>query len=130
MGQVRHGSTRTTTAVRCAIQASQESLRALAKRFGVNPKTVQKWRKRQTITNERMGPKHPHSTVLSLEEEEAIVAFRRQTLLPLDACLDALQPTISHLTRSSLHRCLKRHGISRLPDTDGGKPRRSRSTRI
>ena len=44
--------------------------------------------------------------------------------------LEALQPTIPHLTRSSLHRCLKRHGISRLPDTDGGKPRRSRSTRI
>jgi transposase-like protein len=78
---------------------SQESIRALAKRYGVNPKTVQKWRKRQAVTNERMGPKHPHSTVLSLEEEEAIVAFRRQTLLPLDACLEALQPTIPHLTR-------------------------------
>jgi transposase InsO family protein len=49
--------------------------------------------------------------------------------LPLDDCLYALQPTIPHLTRSSLHRCLQRHGISRLPDTDGNKPQRSRFKR-
>jgi len=48
-----------------------------------------------------------------------IVAFRRHTLLPLDDCLYALQPTIPHLTRSSLHRCLQRHGISRLPQIEG-----------
>ena len=48
-----------------------------------------------------------------------IVAFRRHTLLPLDDCLYALQPTIPHLTRSSLHRCLQRHGVSRLPQVEG-----------
>lgn len=67
------------------------------------------------------GPKDPHSTTLSLEEEAVIVAFRRHTLLPLDDCLYALQPTIPHLTRSSLHRCLQRHGISRLPEVGGDK---------
>jgi hypothetical protein len=51
--------------------------------------------------------------VLSIEEEAIVVAFRRHTLLPLDDCLYALQVTIPHLTRSSLHRCLQRHGISR-----------------
>ena len=60
--------------------------------------------------------------MLSIEEEAIIVAFRRHTLLPLDDCLYALQPTIPHLTRSSLHRCLQRHGISRLPDVEGDKP--------
>ena len=58
-----------------------------------------------------------------------IVAFGRHTLLPLVDCLHALQPTIPHLTRSSLHRCLQRHGISRLPEVDGGKPRRQRFKR-
>ncbi len=48
-----------------------------------------------------------------------VVAFRRHTLLPLDDCLYALQPTIPHLTRSSLHRCLQRHRISRLPQVEG-----------
>jgi transposase InsO family protein len=34
---------------------------------------------------------------------------------------NALQPTIPQLTRSSLHRCLQRHGISRLPEIEGEK---------
>ena len=29
---------------------------------------------------------------------------------------------MAHLTRLSLHRCLQRHGISRLPDVEGDKP--------
>jgi transposase InsO family protein len=69
-----------------------------------------------------MGPRAIHSTVLSAEEEAMIVAFRRHTLRPLDDCLYALQPTVPHLTRSSLHRCLQRHGISRLPQMGGDKP--------
>jgi transposase-like protein len=113
MGQVLHGSARTTEAVRRAIQLRQESVRALARRFGVSPTTVQKWRKRETTADARMGPKDARSTVLTPEEEAAVVAFRRHTLLPLDDCLYALQPTIPRLTRSALHRCLERHGISR-----------------
>ena len=56
---------------------------------------------------------------MSVEDEAIIVAFRRHTLLPLDDCLYALQATIPHLTRSSLHRCLQRHGISQLPKVGG-----------
>jgi hypothetical protein len=60
--------------------------------------------------------------VLSGTEEAIVVAFRRHTLLPLDDCRYALQPTIPHLTRSSLHRCLQWQGISRLPEVTGDKP--------
>jgi transposase len=126
MGQVLHGCARTTEAVRRAIQLRQESVRALARRYGVSPTTVQKWRKRATTADERMGPKQARSTVLTPEEEAIIVAFRRHTLLPLDDCLYGLQPTVPHLTRSSLHRCLERHGISRLPEVEGDKPRKQR----
>jgi len=56
-------------------------------------------------------------------EEAAVVAFRRHTLLPLDDCLYALQPSIPHLPRSALHRCLQRHGISCLPDIEGDTPK-------
>jgi hypothetical protein len=59
--------------------------------------------------------------VLSVEEEAITVAFLRHTLLPPDDCLYALQATISHLTRSSPHRCLQRHGVSRLPEVEGDK---------
>jgi transposase-like protein len=67
--------------------------------------------------------------VLNADEEAMIVAFRRYTRLPMDDCLYALQPTIPHLTRSSLHRCLQRHGISRLPEMDGDKPKRQKFKR-
>ena len=122
MGQVLHGSATTTEAVRRAIQHSQASLRALAERHGINPKTVAKWKKRDTTADRPTGPRAPHSTVLSVQEEAIVVAFRKHTLLPLDDCLYGLQPTIPHLTRSSLHRCLQRHGISRLPEVTGDKP--------
>ena len=69
-----------------------------------------------------MGPK-PASTVLRVEEEAAIVAFRQHTLLPLDDCLYSLQETIPHLSRSALHRCFQRHGISRLPEVVDGPAR-------
>jgi transposase-like protein len=126
MGQVLHGSATTTEAVRRAIQRSQESVRALARRHSISPTTVQKWRRRQTTADAAMGPKQPHSPVLTLEQEAVIVAFRRHTLLPLDDCLYALQLTIPALTRSSLHRCLQRHGISRLPETEGDTPEKKR----
>ena len=129
MGQILHGSARTTEAVRRAIQHSQESLRALAKRYGINQKTVAKWKKRTAVKDLATGPTDVHSTVLSIEQEAIIVAFRKHTLLPLDDCLYALQATIPSLTRSSLHRCLQRHGLSRLPEVMGDKePKRKFKT--
>ena len=121
MGQILHGSATTTHAIRAAIQRSKAPLKELATRYGLNQKTVAKWRKRAFVNDARMGPKAPRSTVLSAGEEAIIVALRKHTLLPLDDCLYALQATIPHLTRSSLHRCLKRHGISRLPEIAGDK---------
>lgn len=67
--------------------------------------------------------------MLTIEEEAVIVAFRRHMLSPLDDCLYALQTTIPHLTRSSLHRCIQHHGISRLPEVAGDKtPKRKVKT--
>lgn len=126
MGQVLHGSAKTTASVRRAIQRSQESLRALSKRYSINPKSVAKWRKRTAVKDLPTGPHDPRSTVLTIEEEAIIVAFRKHTLLPLDDRLYALQATIPLLTRSSLHRCLQRHGISRLPEVTGDKPEKKK----
>jgi transposase InsO family protein len=101
----------------------------LAKRHGINPKTVAKWKNRTAVGDLPTGPKDAKSTILTIEEEAIIVAFRRHTLLPLDDCLYALQATIPNLTRSSLHRCLQRHGISRLPEVTGDKePKRKFKT--
>lgn len=90
MGQILHGSARTTAAVRRTIQRSQESLSELSERFDLNPKTVVKWKKRTSVQDAPMGPKQPCSTVLSSEEEATIVALCKHTLLSLDDCLYAL----------------------------------------
>ena len=107
IGRILHATARTTTAVRRAIQHNQASLIALSKRHGVNPKTVAKWKKRTSVgdlpTGLPTGPKDQH------------------TLLPLFDNRHALQATHPHLTRLSLHRCLQRHGISRLPEVTGDK---------
>ena len=105
MGQIRHGCATTTHAIRAAIQRSQATTAALSRELGINVKTVEKWRKRETVEDRKTGPTHPRSTVLRADEEAMIVAFRRHTLLPMDDCLYALQTTIPHLTRSSLYRC-------------------------
>ena len=115
MDQILHGSARTTPAVRHALQASTDSLAKLAARYGLNEKTVAKWRGRTSTQDAPMGPKNPVSTVLSPLEEAAAVTFRQQTQLPLDDCLYALQDSIPHLSRSALHRLFQRHGISQLP---------------
>jgi transposase-like protein len=115
MGQVLHKRARTTEETRRDIQNSKESLIKLSGKYGVNPKTIVKWKKRDFTHDAKMGPKKIRSTVLSEGEEEAIVAFRKMTELPLDDVLYSLQDTIPHLSRSSLHRCLKRHGCSVIP---------------
>ena len=114
MGQLLHGSARTTHAMRKEIQTSSESARILAKRYNINIKTVLKWKKRDTIEDASHRPKKLR-TILSDVDEAIIVTFRKATQLPLDDCLDALIEQIPHLTRSNLYRCLKRYGISSLP---------------
>jgi hypothetical protein len=98
MGQILRGSATTTEAVRRAIQHSQVSLRALARRYGINQKTVAKWKRRSPVADLPTGRRDPRSTVLSIQDKAIIVAFRRHTLLPLDDCLYSLQATIPHLT--------------------------------
>ena len=127
-----HGSARTTPRVRAELQGSQEATRRLAARYGLNPKTVAKWRRRTTTADRPMGPARPRSSVLTETEEAIVVEFRRRTLLPLDDVLGCLRETIPKLSRSALHRCLVRHGISRLPEggVKASKRKRFAETRI
>ena len=74
-------------AIRAAIQRSKAPLKEQAARYGLNRKTVAKWRKRGFLHDAPMCPKAPCSTVLTAQEEATAVAFRKHTLLPLDDCL-------------------------------------------
>ena len=121
IGQVLHGCATTTHAVRTAIQRSKAPLKELAARHGLNHKTVAKWRKRAFVNDAPMGPKRRTRQCCRLRKKRSSSPSASIPLLPLDDCLYALQATIPHLTRSSLHRCLKRHAISRLPEIAGDK---------
>lgn len=71
--------------------------------------------------------KSGNTSLSALEQPQGF--WTAYTLLPLDDCLYALQPSIPHLTRSALHRCLQRHGVSRLSDVEDYKPKRSKFKR-
>src|SRR5260370_16830633 len=106
MGQVLHGCATTTHTIRAALQRSKAPLKELATQHGLNAKTVAKWRKRAFVHDAPMGPKTPHSTVLTDEEEAIVVVFRRHTLLPLDHCLYPFHAPLPHPTPPSFHRSL------------------------
>ena len=110
----RRGNSPISQDERRAIRNSDESLRVLAKRYGINPKTVAKWKHRGDTADRPRGPRPGNHCKLTAEEQGIIVHFREYTQLPLDDCLYALQAQIPHLSRSSLHRCLQRHGVNRL----------------
>jgi hypothetical protein len=118
-GLMMHGSATTTPDIRQAIQASPLSIRALAAGYGINPKTVAKWKSRTSTEDMPMGSPRASARKLSAEEEGTCIGFRIHTRLPLDDCLYALQLMMPHLTRSSLHRLYQRHRISRLPAVPG-----------
>src|SRR3546814_9849830 len=70
MEQILHGSAHTIEAVRRAIQHSEKSLRVLAKRYGINQKTVAKWKTRTAVKDLPTGPRDAHSTICRSRRSE------------------------------------------------------------
>lgn len=124
MGQVLHGSATTTHTIRTAIQRSKAPLKDLTVQYGLNQKPVAKWRKRSFVHDAPMGPV-PRSTIRDRGGGGG-GCVPAAYVAALDDCLYALQFTIPHLTRSSLHRCLQRHGIGRLANVEGDRPARKK----
>ncbi|MDR0727882.1 MAG: IS481 family transposase, partial [Puniceicoccales bacterium] len=115
MGYVLHGSAKTTHRIRKEIHDSKESIATLAVRYGVNFKTILKWKHREDVADHKSGPKKVRSSLNEMEQA-VVCEFRRVTKLPLDDVFIALRDKIPALTRSNLHRCLQRNGLSRLEE--------------
>ena len=64
-----------------------------------------------------MGPKNPRSNLLTLDDEAIILAYRWRTRLALDDAHFRLKRLMPKLSRSTLYRCLKRYGLSRIGST-------------
>jgi len=114
MGNIYHANAKTRVRIRKEIQDSKETISQLALRFSLNPKTVMYWKNAGRVTDKKSGPSHPHSTSLSLEEEQVICEFRRLTRFSLDDIYLSLRDKIPSLSRSNLYPCLVRKGLNRL----------------
>ena len=122
MGRILlHGSARTTPAIRTEIKELYNTKKLKVKEisgiFNISRPTVYKWIKRKDNKDLKMGTKTPN-TVLTKLEEQIICATRRSTLLSLDDLYIVLKDKIPKLSRSNLHRCLQRNGISNLEDIE------------
>jgi hypothetical protein len=101
--------------VRWLIRVSEESNVALARRYGLNPKTIAKWKKRTWVHDLKRGPRRGAMSSLAAADEYLACSLRAYARLPLSCCLSILQRAFPNLTRSSLYRCFQRKGLARLP---------------
>lgn len=109
-----HPLARTTPSIRAEIQASTESISALARRFNVSEPTVAKWKARSSVADLSHRPHHL-CTKLLVAQEALVIELRRGTLLPLDDLLRLARHFIcADLSRAALDRCLRRYGVSNL----------------
>jgi transposase InsO family protein len=110
-----HANAATTPKLRAYIQASDRSVAELADELGLSERTVRRWKGRKDQADRSSRP-HKLATEFTLEEEEIAVELRTELGLSLDDALEVMQrcirPTIS---RSALHRCLQRRGVSSKP---------------
>ena len=107
-----HANATTTPRIRAYIQNSQASNAALARELGIHSRTVARWKARRDV-GDRSNRPHRLTTTMTEWEEALIVELRRSLALPLDDIVEAMRRCInSELSRSAIHRCLQRHGVS------------------
>ena len=117
-----HANATTTPRTRAYIQKSTASDAALARELGIHPRTVARWRARRDGADRSTRP-HRLATPITAWEEALIVELPhgsspwaegpRSLALPLGDIVEAMRRCLnSQLSRSGVHRCLKRHGLS------------------
>jgi transposase-like protein len=110
-----HANAATTPKTRAYIQASTASVAELATELGLNETTIRRWRGRQTTGDHSSRPKRIDSSLCALDET-LVCELRNRLDLPLDDIVEVMRRCVNpKLSRSAIHRCLKRHSISSRP---------------
>jgi len=110
-----HANAATTPRIRAYIQQSPASVAALARELGINETTVRRWKNRRDVADRPTTP-HRLATGFSAAEEAIAVELRTRLLLSLDDILEVMRRCLRpDISRSALHRCLQRHGVSQPP---------------
>jgi len=107
-----HANATTTPKTRAYIQQSRASCAQLARELGVHENTIARWKGRQEVHDRSHRP-HRLATTMTATEEILTLELRQSLGLALDDIVEVLQRCVNpKLSRSSVHRCLKRHGVS------------------
>lgn len=116
----QHANATTTPEMRAFIRESDLPTAMLARLLKVSESTVRKWRQRDSIEDGSHTPRQLQ-TRLSPAQEYVVVELRKRLLLSLDELLAVTREFINpDVSRASLQRCLKRHGVSRLSELREG----------
>jgi transposase InsO family protein len=110
-----HKLATTTPAKRAYIQKSKATAGELVRELGVSYNTIARWRSRDDVADRSHRPQRI-ATNLTPEEERLAVELRQSLALSLDDIVEVLRRCVNpKLSRSGIHRCLKRHGVSARP---------------
>ena len=110
-----HANAATTPRMRAYIQSSGLTVSALARELGVSEKTVRRWKGRRVVSDRSSRP-HTLATDFTFEEEQIAVGLRTELGLSLDDLLEVMRRCLRpDISRSALHRCLQRWGVSTRP---------------
>jgi len=112
-----HSNAATNRGQRRFIRHSVQSCRTLASQLHISPATVHTWKHREDERDRSCRP-HTIDTALDDQEEAMVLWMRKSGEMALDDLLEAAQPLLPHLRRSSLHRLLVRQGCNRLPQKE------------
>ena len=110
-----HANATTTPKTRAYIQRSKAPVAVLAAELGVGEKTIRRWRSRKSVADRSHTPKRL-AISLSAAEERLVLELRTALALPLDDIVEVMRRCVNaKLSRSAIHRCLRRHGVSARP---------------
>lgn len=110
-----HANATTTPKTRAYIQRSKASVAVLAAELGVGERTIRRWRARNSVADRSHTPKRL-AISLSAPEERLVLELRKVLALPLDDIVEVMRRCVNaKLSRSAIHRCLRRHGVSARP---------------
>jgi len=110
-----HANATTTPKTRAYIQASTAPVAELARELGISETSVRRWKKRSSV-EDRSHVRHNLGQSTTLAEEALICGLKKDAGLSLDDICEVMHRCVNpKLSRSAIHRCLKRHGLSARP---------------
>lgn len=115
MLQKLHKNAKTNYSIRREIKESNLSVSALAHKFNVSWPTAKKWKERKTVEDKSSRPERIRTT-LSPKEEDLILFERKKFKKTVDEIYLTLEKDIPNLYPQKVYRCVRRYGLSSLPE--------------